>query len=93
MAIMLFLVKSKLVGGNMQNGKDLFASKTTWGALIPLLMWVLSAVGVPIPDIDEELTAQTLANISGGLLFLWGQLTRKAPITTVAGVPLPKGGA
>lgn len=75
------------------NGKDLFASKATWGVLIPIITRLLSAIGITIPDINEDLASQTIADVVGGLVFLWGQLTRKAPITTVAGMPVPgKGG-
>lgn len=70
----------------MQN-KDLLSSKSTWGVIIALVLVPLAQqIGVDLGDYDA--LAQTLAEITGGILFLVGQFTRKTTINSVAGVKI-----
>lgn len=64
-------------------GKDLFMSKTTWGIILTLLSPLFGKIGLS-PDLDA--LASTLAEVVGIGIALWGQLTRKTEITSIAGV-------
>jgi hypothetical protein len=64
-------------------GKDLFMSKTTWGIILTLLSPLFGKIGLS-PDLDA--LASTLAELVGIGIALWGQLTRKTEITSIAGV-------
>lgn len=75
----------------MRDGKDLFASKATWGVLIPVLYQLLKAFGIEIPDSDVDALAEAVSVAIGAVLFLIGQFTRKKPITSVAGIPVEIG--
>lgn len=75
----------------MQDGKDLFASKATWGVLIPVLYQLLKPFGIEIPG-DVDGIAEAVSVAVGAVLFVIGQLMRKKPITSVAGVPVRIGG-
>lgn len=66
----------------MEN-KDLFQSKATWGAVFLLLNPVLNKFGITI---DQEGMVEAASTIVGAALFVWGQLTRKSGIGSVAGV-------
>lgn len=74
----------------MQGGKDLFLSKTTWGVLLLLARPVLGYFNLHFDDAAIDAIAGTFANGAGVLLTLWGQVTRKEPITSIAGVALDK---
>lgn len=69
------------------SGKDFFSSKATWGAVLLLLTPVLQYFGIVV-DVDPLVEA--LATLGGFVVFTWGQLTRKEPIVSVAGVPVKK---
>lgn len=73
-------------------GKDFFASKTTWGMIVALFGPVLNQYFGIAPD-GQEMLVNAIVEVIGGVLFLWGQFTRKAEITTVAGVKISKPGA
>jgi hypothetical protein len=73
----------------MNDQKDLLASKTTWGVLIALLAPLLSKYFNFTPELQAMLSSD-LAQIVGLVLAGWGQLSRKASITSVAGIPLNK---
>lgn len=64
-------------------GKDFFASKTTWGSIMLLVGPALKAAGF---EFDEKEIVEQAALLVGTVLFLVGQFTRKAEITSVAGV-------
>lgn len=68
-------------------GKDFFASKATWGAIVLLVAPALRAYGI---DVDIQIVADAASAIAGFVLFAWGQMTRKTEITSVAGVPVKK---
>lgn len=70
----------------MEGNKDLFASKTTWGVLLAIVGPLLVKYFGIDPDLDA--LAASLAEATGLALALWGQLTRKKAIATVAGLPL-----
>lgn len=75
----------------MQDGKDLFASKATWGVLIPVLYQLLKPFGIEIPG-DVDGIAEAVSVAVGAVLFVIGQLMRKKPITSVAGISVEIGG-
>lgn len=64
-------------------GKDFFASKATWGAIVMLVAPALRAFGV---EFDQQAVADAITTVAGLVLFLIGQFSRKAEITSVAGV-------
>ena len=67
----------------MEN-KDFFLSKTTIGAIFLLLAPILNRYGITIEN-QEELT-QAILTVVGFGVFVWGQLTRKTEINSIAGV-------
>lgn len=69
-------------------GKDFFASKQSWGAIVLLIMPVLHKLGI---NVDSSALVDTLVQISGGVLFLWGAFSKsRAPVTSVAGIKTSK---
>ena len=70
-------------------GKDFFTSKTTWGAIALLVSPLLRMYGL---EIDTQVIADVAAGGVGIALVIWGQITRKQEITSVAGVPIKKEG-
>lgn len=66
----------------MEN-KDFLQSKSTWGAIILLLAPLLSNFGI---DIDQGAVTETITGIVGGIVFIWGQLTRKTKINSIIGI-------
>lgn len=64
--------------------KDFFQSKTTWGMLLIGLNPVLAHFGLQLPLTDDVIS--NFIQGAGTAMFIWGQLTRTQPITTVAGV-------
>lgn len=72
-------------------GKDFLTSKATWGAIVLLLSPLLDSIQVNHDTfLDAIMTVvQNLDNGVGAGIFLWGQLTRKQPITTIVGIPNP----
>lgn len=68
-------------------GKDFFASKTTWGAIMLLIGPALRYFGI---QLDEQALIDALSTITGLVVFTWGQLTRKDPIVSVGGVEVKK---
>lgn len=71
----------------MENGKDFFASKVTWGAVVALLAPVLRMLGV---EYDAQVLVDALTTVAGGVLIVWGQFSRKKEITSIAGVEVKK---
>jgi hypothetical protein len=71
----------------MRDEKDFFASKTTWGALVPILVMLARQFGFDLGD--EQGWIDGAAMLTGGALLLWGQISRVKRIGSVAGVKLP----
>lgn len=64
-------------------GKDFFQSKQTWGAILYLLGPI---IGV---ELDVDAMVNTIVEVIAGGIFLWGSFSRnRAPVTSVAGVPV-----
>lgn len=68
-------------------GKDFFASKATWGAILLLLNPVFKYFEI---EIEEGALVEALTTVAGFVMFTWGQLTRKEPIVSVGGVEVKK---
>lgn len=68
-------------------GKDFFTSKTTWGAVALLISPLLRMYGL---EVDTQVIADVAAGVIGMGLVVWGQITRKKEITSIAGVPIKK---
>lgn len=66
-------------------GKDFFLSKATLGAVLLLAKPVLAQFGI---ELDEAGVIDAILVISGGVTFLWGQVTRKKEITSILGVKI-----
>jgi len=66
-------------------GKDFFASKTTWGMIVALFGPILNQYFGISPEGHGALVDAIVSAI-GGVVFVWGQFTRKTEITTVASV-------
>lgn len=64
-------------------GKDFFASKTTWGAIVLLVTPALRMMGL---EFDSQVLVDSLTAVAGFAMILVGQFTRKKEITSVAGV-------
>ena len=64
--------------------KDFFQSKTTWGVMLPAINMILQHFGIHINATDATLDA--FVNGVGSALFVWGQLSRTATISSVAGI-------
>jgi hypothetical protein len=64
--------------------KDLFASKTTWAAIVYFAVPVLNHFGIKV---DPSMLTSELMQIASGALFLWGMFSKnRAPVTSVGGV-------
>ena len=75
-----------------QEGKDLFQSKTTWGILIAVADQVLQQFGIQLSDlVDIGQITNSIPEMVGIILAIYGNLTRKAPITSVAGKSINQG--
>ena len=64
--------------------KDFFQSKATWGAIFVLLAPFLDHFGITIED--QETLTQGIVTVVGFVMVVWGQVTRKKEITSIAGV-------
>lgn len=64
--------------------KDFFQSKSTWGALFVLLAPLLNQFGITIEN--QEALTQGIITVVGFGMVVWGQLTRKTEINSIAGV-------
>lgn len=71
----------------MENGKDFFASRVTWGAVVTLIAPLLRMMGV---EYDAQVLVDALTTLAGAGLVVWGNIKRKAEITSVAGVEVKK---
>lgn len=65
------------------DNKDFLQSKSTWGAIVLLLAPLLNIFGI---DIDEGAVTEAVTVVVGGLIFVWGQLTRSTKINSIAGI-------
>ena len=66
------------------NNKDFFQSKTTWGAIVLLMVPVLKMFDIEIAD-QQVLVDGIMALIGAGVV-IWGQFTRSTKINSVAGI-------
>lgn len=94
-------IESTMAVRERAEGKDLFSSKTTWGALFLLATPTLRALGI---DVDEESLmafidavatrigggADTMLTILGAAIVIWGQVSRKTRIASILGIRLSK---
>lgn len=64
--------------------KDFFQSKSTWGALFVLLAPFLEQFGITIEN--QEALIQGIITVVGFVMVVWGQITRKSEINSIAGV-------
>ncbi len=72
----------------MTESKDLFLSKSTWGAILILVGPLLSHFGLEIGN--HEALIESLVSLSGVIIFIVGQFTRKKEINSIAGVKVKK---
>lgn len=68
----------------MNDDKDFFQSKTTWGAMFVIAAPILNQFGITIEN--QEALIQAIITLVGFGIFVWGQLTRKSEIKSIAGV-------
>ena len=68
----------------MNDTKDFFQSKTTWGAVFVILAPILNQFGITIEN--QEALTQAIITLVGFGMVVWGQLTRKSEINSIAGV-------
>jgi hypothetical protein len=68
-------------------GKDFFASKTTWGALMLIAGPALHAAGI---QFEDQAVVDAISLLAGAAVTLWGQFTRTKEITSVAGIEVKK---
>lgn len=83
---------------DVKKGKDFFASKTTWGVLIFTLCGLLNRyMGLNI-EFEQMLKMIQPATefgqiVVGPILTAWGTRSAKKPITSVAGIKIPRKGS
>lgn len=68
-------------------GKDLFASRRFWGVVVAVLGPILNQY-FGIAGADLEGLTNTIVVLAGALISLWGYVSRRKRITSVAGVPM-----
>lgn len=70
-------------------GKDLFQSKQTWGAIVYLISPLFKQFGF---EVDQAELIANLTALSGVILYLWGTFSKtRAPVVSVAGIKKPGG--
>lgn len=65
--------------------KDFFQSKSTWGALMVLLAPLFNSIGL---EVDTSAVVESITTVIGGIVFIYGQFTRKTEITSIAGLKI-----
>jgi len=75
----------------MENQKDLLQSKVTWGVIIAIVTQVLQQFGITLDQyLDVGQLTNAIPDAISAILILYGNITRKHTIGSIAGVTISK---